>query len=265
MTSLRIEMNSIRITGFIAGLATLTATLVSADERLSDARDAVTQWVEVEKTLSREAADWRAKRAHLADLLSVAKQEIETLRAQIDDSRETATVGDKRRAELVARRDKLSGTAAAIAGFLKPAESRLRELKKRLPPPLQERLTPFYKRLPANSEETTLGLAERMQTVVGILSSIQKFDTAVTIDEAVRELSDGSSGEVRTIWFGLGAAYYISAGGVDAGIGIPTADGWEWKSQPQLAEAIQKVLQAADGQARETGFTPLPVKVAIVP
>ncbi len=244
-------------------LALLLRCGARADELLSDAREAVSQWVAVEKTLSREAAAWREKQANLNDLISVARKEIESLQAQIADSKETTTVADARRDGLVERQERLKKTTAAISGFLEPTESRLRELKKRLPAPLQEKLASHYKRLPSNAETTSLGLAERMQTVVGILTEIQKFDTVVTVVENVRKLNDGSSGEVRTIWFGLGAAYYISAGGRDAGVGEPGAEGWTWKSQPELAEAILEVFNAAEGRARETGFTPLPVNVSV--
>jgi len=247
----------------IACLALLPPPATQAAERLSEAREAVSQWVAAERTLSREAAAWREKRANLNDLISVARKEIESLQVQIADSKETATVADTRRADLVEKQERLSKTTAAIAAFLKPTESRLRELKKRLPAPLQEKLASHYKRLPSNAGTTSLGLAERMQTVVGILTEIQKFDTVVTVVENVRKLNDGTSGEVRTIWFGLGAAYYVSAGGKDAGVGEPNAEGWTWKSQPELAEAILEVFNAAEGRARETGFTPLPVNVSV--
>ncbi len=240
-----------------------SAVMCRADERLADAREAVSQWVAVERTISREAAAWREKRENVKDLISVAQKEIQALQTQIAKSRETTTDADARRSELIGMQERLSKTIAAIAAFLKPTERRLRELKKRLPAPLQQKLAPYYKRLPANPDTTSLGIAERMQTVIGILTEIQKFDTVVTVVETVRELADGTSGEVRTIWFGMGAAYYVSAGGKDAGVGMPGNEGWTWNSQPELADAILEALNAAEGRARETGFTPLPVAISV--
>lgn len=241
--------------------ASCLPTASFGDERLSDAREAVAQWVAVEQSISREAAASKEKIGRLRDMIAVAQNEILSLENQIAGSKEVSTTADKRREELIRKRDRIAANAKAIEGFLAPTESRLRQLKKRLPAPLQGKLAPFYKRLPADPGQTSLGIAERMQTVVGILAEIQKFDTIVTVVEELRKLSGGSTGEVRTIYFGLGAAYYISAGGADAGTGLPGPDGWTWNSQPDLADAILDVLNAAEGQARETQFVALPVKL----
>ena len=104
-----------------------------------------------------------------------------------------------------------------------------------------------------------------MQTVVGILSAIQKFDSAVTVSEDLRKLADGSMGEVRAVYFGLGAAYYIASGGVDAGVGESGPDGWTWQSRPELADAIRDVIAAAESQAQEARFISLPVNLKTRP
>lgn len=236
-----------------------------ADERLTDARQAVSQWVAVEQTISLEASAWREKQAHLKDLIGVAKAEIAALEKQIAKASQSTNAADERRAELVQRQATSDSNEALIQKFLIPSEKRLRELKPRLPQPLQEKLNPFFKRLPANPANTSLGVAERMQTVVGILSAIQKFDSAVTVAEDIRELADGSTGEVRTVYFGLGAAYYLASGGADAGVGEPGPQGWTWQSRPELAEAIRDVIAAAESQAQEARFISLPVKLQTRP
>ena len=244
-------------------LAACAAALApaQADERLTNAREAVSQWVAVEQTLSLEASAWREKQAHLKDLIGVAKAEIAALEKQIAEARQSAGAADERRAELVRLQAAGDAKEGLLQDFLTPAEKRLREMKARLPEPLQKKLAPFFRRLPARPNDTRLGIAERMQTLVGILAAIQKFDSSVTVVVDIRKLSDGTTGEVRTIYFGLGAAYFLAAGGTDAGVGAPEPQGWTWQSRPELADAIREVIAAAESQAQEARFIPLPVKL----
>jgi hypothetical protein len=244
-------------------LLTLCTTVFGADAggRPNQARSAVSRWVDVERSISGEAVAWKEKRELLDDLIQVANTEIANLERQIAKADESTGVADARRAELVATREKTSANAQRIQEFLKPTEVRLLALKRRLPKPLQETLAGLFRRIPTDPTDTTLGIAERMQTVVGILSAIQKFDSLVTVSEGLRELKDGSTGEIRTLYIGLGAAYYLSGGDTDAGVGVPTPDGWTWSSQPELADAIREAIAIAENKSQVARFIPLPVKV----
>lgn len=244
-------------------LLTLCASAFGADAegRLGKARSAVSRWVDVERSISREAVAWGEKKELLNDLIKVSKTEIGNLESQIKKADESKGVADARRAELVAVREKTQTNAQRIQEFLKPTEARLRRMKQRLPLPLQETLAGLFRRIPENSADTTLGIAERMQTVVGIISAIQKFDSMVTVSEGLRELKDGSTGEIRTLYIGLGAAYYLSGGDADAGVGVPTPDGWTWSSNPELADAIGEAIAIAENKSQVARFIPLPVKV----
>ena len=226
---------------------TAAVQAICADEQLKDAREAVSQWVAVEQTLSLEASAWREKQAHLNNLIGVAKAEIAALEKQITEAKQSAGAADERRAELVQQQAESDAKEKLLQDFLAPAEKRLRGMKTRLPEPLQRKLAPFFRRLPARPDDAgSLGVAERMQSVVGILAAIQKFDSIVTVVEDIRKLDDGTTGEVRTIYFGLGAAYFLAAGGSDAGVGAPGPDGWAWQSRPELADAIRDAVGADD-------------------
>ena len=100
-----------------------------------------------------------------------------------------------------------------------------------------------------------------MQTVVGLLSTINKFDRAITVHQELRSLGDGSTGEVETVYIGLGAAYYRTRSGDDAGLGQAGANGWTWESQPALSAAIAEVIAIANNQTQEARFIALPVEL----
>ncbi|MEM7672287.1 MAG: DUF3450 family protein [Verrucomicrobiota bacterium] len=232
-----------------------------ADEGVESLRDTVKQWVDVEKSISAESAAWAEKEILLKDLIAVEGKNIEKLENALREFDSNATAADAARKKLVEERESLDAQRSAIREFLDTTEPQLKTLKLQLPAPLEKRLEPFFIRLPNDPTKTSLGLAERMQTVVGILSTIQKFDRVITVTDEIKTLEDGSQGEVQTVYIGLGAAYYRSRSAADAGIGQASPTGWKWTSQPELGSAIAEVIAIAQNTSQEARFISLPVEL----
>jgi hypothetical protein len=137
---------------------------------------------------------------------------------------------------------KLKDASASLIGALESLEERTKELLKRLPDPVCQRVKPLRQRLPEKSAETKLSVSERFQNVVGILNEVDKFNREITLTSEVRTLPDGPSVEVVAVYIGIGQAFYASADGTVAGIGTAQKDGWVWKPDntagPRIAEAI---------------------------
>lgn len=230
-----------------------------ADERLSDARTAVSQWVEVESTLSRERLAWEDKKQLLENLVAVAEAEIAMLKDQMEEAKSATDKADARRAELVRERDENAELSDTVKTFLDTFEIKLKTLFPRLPKPLRTKLEPMMARLPNGLHETSGGIASRMQAIVGMVSEIQQFDKAVTTGEELLEWPDGETREIYTIHFGLGVSYYMTSDRKDGGVGKPTEQGWQWESKPELAAQVEKAIALASGNSMEAGFLSLPV------
>ncbi len=226
---------------------------------IDEARDAVSRWVEVESSLSAEALAWEEKKSLLSDLVAVAEAEIASMKTQLSEAETATNLAEARRTDLVAKRDENLRLSSKVMSFLEGVEGQLRSFVPRMPFALREKLTPLMQRLPQNSQETELGVAARMQTVMGIITEVQRFDMLVTTGEEIIEGSDGSRREVKTIHFGLGAAYYVSGDGTEAGTGASSGDGWVWESSPNLAGAIKEAIGLAEGNLMEARFLALPV------
>ena len=247
---------------FITAFASLSLLIAAtASEALDSTRPVVKEWVATEKAISSEAIQWEEKQTLLTDLIGVTQAEIETLNKSLETIEATQTEADAVRAELVTEQEELNQGRQRIATFLDEVEPKLVALKSALPKPLQDKLTPLYQRIPQDPANTTLGIAQRMQTVIGLISTINKFDRAITVHEELRTLGDGSTGEVETVYIGLGAAYYRTRSGDDAGVGQPSANGWKWESQPELSAAIAEVIAIANNQTQEARFIALPVNL----
>jgi hypothetical protein len=243
---------------FLALLSAYISVASASPEALVDVRTTIGEWAKAEKAISRESLQWQEERVLLDDLLTVAGKRVAKLEAIIQEYEGFVSTADVQRLKLLDQSERVAADIQQIEAFLVKMESGLRRLKSRLPEPLQEELAPVYQRLPKNAEESTLGLGERMQSVVSLLTKIREFDTKISLSESIRELS-GSDVEVsfRTLWIGLGQAYYLAPN--DAGYGMLGADGWEWHSQPEIASAIQECIALVEGRSTEPKLIDLPV------
>lgn len=230
-------------------------------ESVTSTRNTLREWITVEKAISAEAAKWSEKQMLLQDLLNVTEAEIKTLESSISELESTRTAADETRKQLLIERENLNKNHAIIQTFLETIEPKLKIIKQRLPHTLKEKLASFYQKLPEKPHETNLGIAQRMQTVIGILTAIRQFDRTITVTNELQILDNGIQGEVRSVYIGLGAAYYYTLSGKDAGIGYPGDQGWIWESQPSLRSEIEEVIAIAEQSTSEARFIALPISL----
>ena len=222
-------------------------------------RAAAEKWIETRHLISLEQQDWRLGKELLTDRARVLEKELATVREKTAQAAgETAEV-DRKLAEARARNDQLSAAEARMREAVTTLETRLPALLARTPDPVRERMKPLIQRLPRNPAETKVSLPERFQNVIGILNEIGKANGEVTVATEMRTLADGRPAEVKTLYIGLGQAYYVSAKG-EAGTGRPGAAGWDWQPANDLAASVTEAMQIMQSKATPH-FVPLPVKI----
>ena len=140
----------------------------------------------------------------------------------------SASAADQDRVQLTAEKEELAAGASVVEANIGALETQIKRILKTLPEPLIEKIQPLVRRLPENPANTKLSFGERVQNIVGILSQADKFNTTVTLTSDARAIDSGKTVQVSTIYWGLAMAYYVDDSGSYAGIGYPTADGWEW-------------------------------------
>ena len=236
----------------------------AAPETLRRARDLVGEWVDVETTISRETLEWERKATLMRDRIDVVRSRIERLEKQLKQAEADASEADAKRRELREEEASLLERGDRVRAFLADLEARLRDLKPRLPRPLREELTGLYQRMPdagkTPEEDGGGNLGERMRTSLALLTGILEFDNRVTVAETVRRGPGAERESVfRTLWLGLGQAYYVTPD--DAGFGTPGAGGWEWHSRPDFGKRIREAMRLAEGSAVEPKFLSLPVRL----
>lgn len=246
---------------FAGGL--LSAAVYGDDEKTDDigqTQQALEKWVQTQQVISQEKKDLALSREMLNARIELVQHEIKSLQEKIQKARDSIAEADKKRAEMMAENDKLKASSASLTDTAAGLEERIRQLLKRLPDPICDRVKPLSQRLPEKDKDVKQSVSERFQNVVGILNEVDKFNRDISVFSEIRTFNDGTSVEVAALYVGLGQAFYASANGNVAGTGTATDQGWTWKednlSAPYIADAIA-ILK----NEKVATFVPVPVEI----
>ncbi len=234
---------------FAVGLALCMAILrwseplqAAGSEEVENARATLEKWVETRRVISQEQRDWATGRELLNERIALVRREIESMRGKVQEAQGSITEADKKRAELVDENEQLKTRSVQFSQTVITLEQRTKELLRKLPDPIRDRVKPLSQRLPEDSAASKLSLSVRFQNVVGILNEVNKFNREISVTSEVRTLPDGTSAEVTALYIGISQGYYVSGNGKVAGIGQASDEGWVWKTAndaaPQIAQAI---------------------------
>ena len=203
---------------------------------LATARDTFKEYIEIRKLIGEESTTWASQQIALADMVAVIKAEISQLETTMESLKSSATSADQKRADLSSQIEAGRTTSNAFNSTIATFETDLKAIGLRLPEPLSAELKPLFARLPENPANTRLSYSQRLQSAIGLMAQVDKFNADLKFVSAVQDVG-GESLEVQTIYFGLGAALFSDAAGKYSGFGRPTAEGWKWERAAGL-EAI---------------------------
>ncbi len=252
----------------VAALFLCTATATFAAEALDATetdwrktmRSAMERWVETEKLISSEKANWSVDREILQDRISVLTNETASLRATTAGINTDYVASAGKREEYVQEEEQLKTLSVALASEVEQGEKRVIAILKRVPPPIREKVRPLSQRIPEHPENSKAGLGERLQNVVGILNEINKFARDITVGSEVMSLKDGESFEASVIYFGLGQGYYVNQLGNVAGYGVADAEGWVWVANNPIAQAVSDLI-AIHRNEKTAVYVTLPIQI----
>ena len=244
----------------ILTLGSIATATLSAQAQVEDTKNQLQEWVETRQIISQEKADWKVEQSILGDTVELLKSELARLETELEEVEATATAADEERAKLTEEKEKRNAASSVVEANIGRLETKRKAVSKTLPEPLVEKIKPLIRRLPEDSADTSLSLGERVQNIVGILSQADKFNTTITQTSESREITEGKTVEVRTLYWGLASAYYVDASGEYAGIGYPTAEGWEWPRIDDAGEAIKRLIDVYEG-SEEIQFIQVPARI----
>lgn len=251
------------VTLAIAGASTLVAAALPTQDQpasVDDSRALLDKWVETRRLIREEERTWTLGREMLDERIGVVTREIESVREGIAAAEASIAEADVQRLALVEENEALMATSAELTRIVGELEVAMKALLARLPAPLVEGVRARSQMLPDDPAATKLSLSERFGTIVVLLNEIDKFNRQVTLTSELRTLADGTTAEVTAIYLGLGQAYYATTAGTQAGVGLPTANGWTWIPNDAIAPAVARAIAIQKGED-VAAFVRLPVRV----
>jgi hypothetical protein len=231
----------------------------TAATTLEETRMRMGKWIETQQILSKERNEWQQGREVLAGRVELLRKEVTTLQERIATAEASLAASNAKRDALLATDAELQGISAQMAAAVALLEADVRRLARSLPEPLAAKLQPLYQRIPDDPTQTKVSVAERFQSVLGIVNAANQAHTELDVQYEVRTLAGGAPTEVRVLYVGLAQAYYVSASG-EAGIGHPTPDGWTWESSKAISADVLTSLDILAGK-HSPAFVPLPVTI----
>ncbi|MEX1024616.1 MAG: DUF3450 family protein [Planctomycetota bacterium] len=230
------------------------------DGGIGASRAALERKFQAEQLISKERREWRTGKQLLNERIGIVRAEITSLREAIREAEENLAAADDERDRLLAEKERLATAAAGLAQTVGAIEERTKGLLARLPDPIRQRVLPLSQSIPEDPAATEQGLGSRFRNVIGVLNEVNKFQRDVLVQSELRELPDGRSVEVTTMYLGVGQAYYVSETAGVAGVGTAGAEGWVWTAKNDALDAIAAAVAVYEN-TQEARFVGLPMEL----
>ncbi|HMO63999.1 MAG TPA: DUF3450 family protein [Verrucomicrobiota bacterium] len=255
-------MKCSRALAVVVSLAALVAGAaeLSPEARLTETRTLIEQWGQARQLADRTRTDWSSDRALLEQSKVLFERELQAEEERMSRIGTNVVQAGRERVETEQELAAANAALERLGGLVAEFEGRVRALAPLLPDPLRPELQPFLNRLPAEGAATRLSVPERLQTVVGFLNELDKFNGTVVVADEKRPDAAGQLASVEVIYLGLGQAYFVDATGRFAGFGQPGPEGWKWTARPEIGPAVRDAV-AMYRNAKPAAFVTLPAAI----
>jgi hypothetical protein len=222
-------------------------------------RELIAQWVKTERILSEEKSAWQVEKKRMQDLLDLYQKELGLLDEEIDKAGASAGLVDENKEKFVSELKQFREAQQLLRSTMARLLPRVKSLMGLFPQPLLDEITTDADllRSPSALEKPR----EVLKSMIAVLTASGRFNRSITVEDEVRELSEGKQVTVDVLYLGLCRAYYTTGAGDTAGVGVPSETGWEWKPEPVLADDIRRTI-AVYQKDKQPQLIKLPVKVS---
>lgn len=239
----------------------LAPRVASAESTVSDFRTRTEKWIETRQIISEERADWEVEEDSLRATRDLLRKQKTALEEQIADLEKTSSFADEERRDLLLARGDHQRAGRALEERIRSMEEQVRALAPQLPEPLHRKLEPLLVQIPTDPDNTRQTLGARLMNVLGVLAQTEKWNSTATFVGETRAVSEDQRIAIRTLYWGLGQAFYVDTEGTTAGIGRPGPDGWVFVEQPEIADPARRLLDIYEGNVDAIEFVNLPIEV----
>lgn len=242
-------MTKIKVVPLIAAAVAMAGSpaLISAPD-LAKTRSTLEQWVELRKLISEEKNEWKVEKETLNESIELLQDEIANLKRRIEESKEEATDAERARAELTAEEEELKQATAVVKAIISNLERQTLNLSNLFPASLNNKLKVVTDLIPKDERMAgRLSITMRVQNILAVLQEVEKFNNQITLESEMQQIG-GENVAVKTLYVGLGRAYYVDGTRTEAGILKPTSNGWVKEERNDLADKIATAVAIYEGE-----------------
>jgi hypothetical protein len=239
--------NIFRMVMIAVAVCLLTVDGGAADNRpLSTLEGLVGQWVDLRGQMAQEQRDWELQSARWKQESDLLQQEDEALDSALSRLTDVGESGQARRADLMARRDRLQREREGVETVLTHFEPQLSGLRMLVPDSLMRAdLEEAWRPLPEAGDKPA-GVTARLQRVLSVLSAIESLQSKTHVTRAMIALPGQPRRQMDVLFLGLACGYAVSADDTLAAVGCPTPEGWVWRSLSVDAAAVRRLIEIAN-------------------
>ena len=219
-----------------------TASEASAD--MDSTRGLLQQWATTQRLIASERGEWENGKAMLQGRIQLLKISVEETEKKIAEAKTKLEDVKKRTAETEAEKLKTREATEALVAVAPELEEGVKGLFGRVPGVIQEKVKVLHDRIPkAGADVKNITAAERFQNVLGILNELGKANNELTSIPEIHDIGDGKKAEVKVVYVGLGQGYFVNSSGTIGGLGMPSDQGWTWKTDAAIAPKMREVVE----------------------
>lgn len=219
-------------------------TKTDAGASMNNARALLQKWAETERLIATERREWEQGKALLEGRITLVQQSIQDMKKKIAEAETKLADAKKRAAEVELEKAQAKEASDSLIAAAAELEKGVRAVVARVPPAVQEKVKLLADRIPKEGADVkNISAAERYQNVLGILNELNKSNLEIASLPEIHEVGSGRKAEVKTVYVGLGQAYFVNAAGDIGGVGVPGTDGWIWKTDPSIAKHMIEVVE----------------------
>lgn len=211
---------------------------------MNHARALLQKWAETERLTASERHEWEQGKALLEGRITLVQQSVEDMKKKIAEAEAKLADAKKRAAEVELEKAQAKEASDALLASASELETGVRGLIARVPAGVKEKVKLLADRIPKEGADVKhITAAERYQNVLGILNELNKANLEIASLPEIHEVGAGKKAEVKTVYVGLGQAYFVNAAGDIGGVGVPGTDAWVWRTDPAVAKNMIEVLE----------------------
>ncbi|MDO3388608.1 DUF3450 family protein [Gilvimarinus sp. SDUM040013] len=183
-------------------------------------------WLSLEIQRSQIESDWLERKILLDQQLYLHKTKQEELQSKIEISQTTQTDAQERRSDINEKMSEYQDSQSELMTSVEQYTFKVNGLSERLPPPLLETIDGKLEVM----NDTSASVTDRLSALIDNVKNINNFSESYHKTEGPILIGPDSSLHVTQIYMGISFAWYLSPDSSEYGVGMPTADGWQWIS-----------------------------------